>query len=123
MFNFEKLEVYQNAVEFAIEVYKLTKRFPKEETYGLINQLRRAAVSISLNIAEGSGRTKKEFKHFLSMSRTSAFECVPLLQISLNQEYISKTEHQEFYEKCETLSRLLNGLIKAILKEKVCEYH
>lgn len=66
---FENLRVYQEALDFSDRVYKATKKFPKAETFLLTNQLRRAAISIVLNIAEGSGRTKKEFKHFLNMGQ------------------------------------------------------
>lgn len=64
MFNFEKLKVYEEALILATDVYKLTKSFPKSETFGITSQLRRASVSISLNIAEGTSRTKKDFRHF-----------------------------------------------------------
>ena len=71
-FEFEKLGVYQKALEFIDQVYALTRTFPKEERFGLIDQFRRAAVSIALNIAEGSGGTKTEFKHFLIIARRSS---------------------------------------------------
>jgi molybdopterin synthase sulfur carrier subunit len=73
-FNFERLEVYQKAVAFANEIYKITKNFPKSEIYGITNQIRRASVSISLNIAEGSGRSKREFRHLISALITSLNE-------------------------------------------------
>ncbi|MBI5573632.1 MAG: four helix bundle protein [Elusimicrobia bacterium] len=114
MFDFEKLEVYQKAIIFANDIYNLTKKFPKTETFGVIDQLRRASVSISLNIAEGSGRTKKDFKHFAVMARTSVLECVPLLKISLLQKYITDNEEKNYYQKCEELSRMLCGLIRSL---------
>lgn len=81
-FDFEKLEVYKKVINFANDVYNLTKRFSKEEQFGITSQIRRAAISISLNITEGSGRSKREFKHYILMVRTSAQECIPLLKIS-----------------------------------------
>ncbi len=89
-FDFEKLDVYQKALNYANDIYNLTKYFPSEDRFEITSQLRRASLSISLNIAEGSGRTKKEFKHFLLIARTSAQECVPLLTIAQMQEYIEK---------------------------------
>lgn len=67
MFNFEKLSVYQKSIALVDEVYSLTEAWPKSETFGITSQFRRAVVSVSLNIAEGSGRTKKDFRHFLDM--------------------------------------------------------
>jgi four helix bundle protein len=113
-FNFEKLEVYKKAVDFANKIYNLTKKFPKEEIFGITNQLRRAAISVSLNIAEGSGRSKKEFRHFLIMARTSVQECIPLLEISSMQNYITKDEKLEYYNRCEELSKMLCGLINSL---------
>ena len=113
-FDFEKLEVYKKAINFANDVYNLTKRFPKEEQFGITSQIRRAAFSISLNIAEGSGRSKKEFKHYILMSRTSAQECVPMLKISLLQGYINNNEMENFYKKCEELSKMLCGLFNSL---------
>ncbi|MBI5466493.1 MAG: four helix bundle protein, partial [Candidatus Kerfeldbacteria bacterium] len=73
---FEELIVYQKGLTVVDSIYHLTKSFPREETFLLVSQLRRAAISIVLNIAEGSGRTKKEFQHFLNTSRTSCYECI-----------------------------------------------
>lgn len=69
MFKFEELRIYQESFQFCNEVYILSQSFHKEEVFGLTNQLRRAAVSISLNIAEGSSKSKKEFRHFLDIAR------------------------------------------------------
>lgn len=113
-FDFEKLEVYKKSVDFANEVYNFTKKFPKDEQFGITSQIRRAAISISLNIAEGSGRSKKEFRHFVIMARTSVQECIPLLEISFLQNYITKDEKLKYYGKCEELSKMLCGLINSL---------
>ena len=113
-FDFEKLEVYQEAVEFASNLYQLTQKFPPAELFGLTSQLRRAGVSVSLNIAEGSGRLKKEFKQFLRVSRTSLYECISILQIALRQKYIAAEEYQQFYAQGERLAKRINALMKSI---------
>lgn len=114
MFNFEKLEVYNKSNDFVNEVYSLTKDFPKEELFGLISQFRRAAVSISLNISEGSSRGKKEFSRFIDMSRGSIFECVTILQISLKQGYLKQDKFAELNNKLTDLSKMLSGLKRSI---------
>jgi len=113
-FDFEKLEVYKKAIDFANDIYNLTKKFPKDEQFGITSQLRRAAISISLNIAEGSGRSKKEFRHFAIMARTSVQECIPLLEISYLQNYITEEERLKYYSRCEELSKMLCGLINRL---------
>jgi four helix bundle protein len=113
-FDFEKLEVYKKALEFANEVYNLTKGYPKDELFGMVSQIRRAAVSISLNIAEGSDRSKKEFKHYVLMARTSAQECIPLLKLASLQGYITNEQVDSYYRKCEELSKMLCGLYKSL---------
>lgn len=102
-FNFERLEVYKDAIEFANQIYEITKSFPKSETFGISNQLRRASISIPSNIAEGSTRGKKEFIHFLNIALGSTHECVPLLEISMRQEYVN---HKSFSELIETLHKI-----------------
>jgi len=115
MFKFENLHVYQDAIEFVHLIYNYTKVFPKDELFGITSQLRRAALSIVLNIAEGTSRTKKDFQHFINIARGSCFECAAILQIAFEQEYISKKEYDLAYEKCEILSKRLNAL-KSSLK-------
>jgi len=109
-FDFEKLEVYKKALVFANEVYNFTKKFPKDEQFGIISQMRRAVVSVSLNLAEGSGRSQREFKHYILMARTSIQECIPLLRISHLQGYISSEELDIYYKRCEELAKMLCGL-------------
>ncbi|KKP85589.1 MAG: S23 ribosomal protein [Candidatus Roizmanbacteria bacterium GW2011_GWA2_35_8] len=110
MFNFENLRVYKDSIDLVNVVYEITKKYPKEELFGITNQFRRAAVSISLNIAEGSSRTKKDFKHFLSLARGSCFECVAIATISKAQTYISDTEFEKIYEICLILSKMISKL-------------
>ena len=86
---FEKLLVYRKALDLVDKIYSLTSKLPKEEDFVLTSQLRRAAISIVLNIAEGSGRTKKEFGHFINIARTSCYECGAALQIALRRNYIT----------------------------------
>jgi len=114
MLNFEKLDVYQEAVKFARDIYKLTRNFPKTEIFGLTGQLRRASVSISLNIAEGTSRSKKEFSHFLDMARGSCYECIPLLEIAFQLAYITQSDHDNFYTRVDNLARRLNALKKSL---------
>ena len=113
-FNFEKLDVYNKANEFVNDIYLLTKTFPEDEMFGLTSQLRRAAVSISLNIAEGSARTKKDFNRFIDMARGSIFECVTILRIALKQEYLNQKRYIDIEEKLTDLSKMLSGLKRSI---------
>lgn len=91
-------------------IYVLTERWPKDELFGLTNQLRRAAVSIALNIAEGSSRTKKDFRHFLDLARGSCYECVAILTIAVNRQYITNEQHSACYEQANKLARMTNAL-------------
>ena len=109
-FNFEKLEVYNDAVELANQTYEITKTFPRSEIFGITNQVRRAAISIPSNIAEGSSRGKKEFIHFLNIALGSAYECVPLLEISKRQEYFSHESHSELIDELHKISAKVSAL-------------
>lgn len=82
---FKKLTVWQRSIQFVSLIYKITSGFPKEEKYGLVDQIRRAAVSICLNIAEGSGAgSDPEFIRFLRMAQRSAYEVIAALEIAIN---------------------------------------
>jgi four helix bundle protein len=113
-FNFENLDVYREAVELAIRIYLITKSFPKKEWFGIVSQLRRAAVSISSNIAEGSSRTKKEFAHFLNISLGSIYECVPLIEISKRQGFIDQACFDSLYAELHRISAKINALKKSL---------
>ena len=110
MVNFEKLNVYHDAIALARSIYSLTKNFPKEEIFGVISQLRRAAVSVSINVAEGSSRSKKEFAHFIDISRGSCYELIALLRISADLNFISSKEQEKTYQEIELLIKKLNAL-------------
>lgn len=89
MHNLKELKIWNKAIELATEVYQITADFPKEEKYGLTAQIRRSAVSVPSNIAEGAGRnTNKEFNHFLGISNGSSYELQTQLIISRNLDLI-----------------------------------
>lgn len=112
-FIFEKLEVYQRAVDFAEKIDTLSKQFAGRGHYHLIDQLRRAALSISLNIAEGNGRWHtKDRKNFFWIARGSVFECVPLVELCRRQELMSEEICAELKAELEVLSKMLTALVK-----------
>ena len=116
-FRFEKLEVWQLAREFVGEIYGITRKFPKDEIFGLISQLRRAATSILLNIAEGSDRKSDiDFRRFLRMSLTSLEEVISGLYISLDQNFINQKDFEKLYEDAQRLAAKLNALIRSLNK-------
>jgi len=116
-FKFEDLKVYQRALDFIDMVYKLSDTFPKTERYALSSQFSRAAVSIALNIAEGSSDTDKQFNRFLQMALDSLNECVVCSTIAKRQNYISALADNEIREKLVELSKMITGLQK-YLKNK-----
>lgn len=111
-FRFEKFEIWHQARKFANTVYSITKSFPKEERYGLVDQLRRAAVSIALNIAEGSdGRSDLDFRRFLRLSMGSLEEVVTAFYIAKDQTYINQKKFDILYEEANILAARINKLI------------
>lgn len=115
-FNFEKLQIWNEARELVMEVYKLTTNFPKEEMFGLTSQLRRAAVSVLLNLAEGANRSsKKEKGRFYEMSHTSIDEVVAGLYVSLDLGYVSQKDFDKHYELLSRQAAKTVALKKSIL--------
>ena len=111
-FSFEDLDVWALALDLAEKVYIKTKTFPNEETYGLVSQLRRASISVSLNIAEGKGRySRKEFKQFLFVARGSLYETITLMKICVRLKYLSENEYGDLIQYCERIQSKISGLI------------
>lgn len=107
----QKLEAWSKSIELVTEVYKRSEHFPKEERYGLTGQIRRAAVSIPANIAEGAGRrSQKEFLHFLSNSQGSASELETELIIANNLGYLDEASFARLIGQLERIGRLITGL-------------
>lgn len=107
---FEDLAVWQKSIDFSVDIYQITKGFPNEEKFGLVSQLRRAAVSISSNIAEGSTRGSKEFAHFLSITLSSIAEVKTQLIIAQRVGYLNKEETKKLITNLDELGRMSNGL-------------
>ena len=115
MFNFEKLETWHEAIAFADIVYHLTRSFPAEERFGLTNQMRRAAVSISSNLAEGCSRSSKaDYARFVEIATGSVFEVVSQATIGRNQGFLNPNDYEQLYGAAEKQSRMLSGLRKSL---------
>lgn len=116
LFPFEKLRVWQSARDFVKEVYRVTRKFPASETYGLISQINRAAVSVAANLAEGSGRTsRKDQAHFSQLAYGSLMEVACLLIVSVDLEIVESAVEQSLRSKIEGISAQLNALRNAQL--------
>ena len=110
--DYTKLDVWLESGKFTNLLYNISKQFPKEEIYGLTNQMRRCAVSVPSNIAEGCGRqTSKDTIHFLHISRGSSYELETQCFLALDQIYINETQFNEVFVLIQTCKRLLNGFI------------
>lgn len=119
MFGFERLKVWEQAIEFADRVYEVSKLFPDAERFGLTSQMRRAAVSISSNIAEGSSRSSEtDFARFVEISYGSLMEVVSQSRIAQRQHMMSDKDQQDLYRRAEELSRMLSGLRAKLRAEK-----
>ena len=114
MSGYKQLQVYQRGYAAAKRVYRMTERYPKEERYGITDQMRRASVSIALNIAEGYARreSQQEFKRFLMMAMGSSNEMIVLLDFSKDLGYIDAQTHAKASQEYDEISRMLNELIQ-----------
>lgn len=110
-------------MDLVMDCYRATKTFPKEELYGLTNQLRRAAVSVPANIAEGQGRqTTKAFINYLSIAYGSLCELETQIRIASRLEYVNPQTTSDMLEKAAEIGRMLNGLMRS-LKKKLTTDH
>ena len=112
---YNDLIAWQKAMVVVKEIYSVSKNFPKEEIYGLTSQLRRAAVSIPSNIAEGQGRgSKNEFIHFLGNAKGSLFEVQTQVHIAKELSYIDQKQAKHLIETSDEVGRIINGLLNSL---------
>ncbi|HEY7837001.1 MAG TPA: four helix bundle protein [Terriglobales bacterium] len=113
--SYSDLVVWQKAMALVTEIYRLTAEFPARELYGLADQMRRAAVSVPSNIAEGQGRlSHKDFRLFLGHARGSLLELATQIQIAMNVQYLTRENGNRVLEQSTEVGRILNGLIAAM---------
>ncbi len=113
--NFKDLRIWQESIELVEEIYRISKEFPKEELYGIVNQIRRSAVSLPSNIAEGFVRYhNKEFKQFLFIALASSAEVEAQLIVSNKLKYITKRKLDELSNRIDKLNRMIMALIKRL---------
>ena len=118
--HYQQLIAWQKAIALVTEVYSATKSFPRDEIYGLTSQIRRAAVSVPSNIAEGQGRaTRGEFVQFLGYARGSLCEVETQIVIAANLHYIAPDSRERLSDRITELGRILNGLIASLEKRTV----
>ena len=112
---YRDLVVWKKSMELVTEIYKMTKTFPKEEIYGLASQIRRCAISVPSNIAEGYGRrSTDDYLRFLRIAISSLYEIQTQIEIALNLKYLPDNKFQQIYESTREIERMLSSLIKKI---------
>ena len=118
MKSYKDLIVWQKAISLCVRVYQITDSFPKSEIYGLTSQIRRSAVSIPSNIAEGHSRGHKEYIQFLKIAFGSGAELETQLFIALQIKYLTQQEYNDLNLLLEEIMKMLNKLISVLLKSK-----
>ena len=118
VYPFEKLEAWTEAKKLSLEVYKLTIKFPGDEKFGMVDQMRRASVSVCCNIAEGSARrTKKDQAHFYTMAYSSLMELLNLITISEELKYLSLVNYHAMRSQIEIVSKKLYALRSSVINQ------
>lgn len=118
IFSFEKLKVWQDAVQLSKEVYTITSTFPSDEKFGLVSQIRRATNSIAANLAEGTARiTNKDKAHFTTIAFSTTMEVLNHIILSKELKFISEEKYLELRERIYKISNMLNALRKAQLNK------
>lgn len=112
--SYKDLEVWKFSIKLTNAVYDVTSGFPKEELFGLTSQMRRAAVSIASNIAEGSVRSRKEFVQFITISRGSLAELETQLIVAHHRKYLSQEQYNDLTAIAESISRMLMKLVQSL---------
>jgi four helix bundle protein len=112
--NYRDLRVWQQAVDCCVEIYRATDSFPGREAFGLSSQMRRAAVSVASNVAEGFGRSNKDFARFLQMAMGSIAELETQLEIACQVGYLSTEEHAHLVADLATIGKQLNVLLQRV---------
>lgn len=114
-FKFENLEVWNKAIDLATDIHYLTRKWPKEEMFNLTSQIKRAADSVALNLAEGStGNTNPEFRRFCGIANRSGIEVVSCLHLAIRRDLINQKEFNEMYMQMTVLIRMIQGLKKSL---------
>jgi four helix bundle protein len=117
MKDFKNLKVWQKGIKLVVDIYKTSKLFPQEELYGLTSQMRRSAVSIPSNIAEGAGRgSNKEFNRFLDISLGSSFELETQIILAHELEFISDNDFNTLTDKVQEEQKMITGLQKSVYR-------
>jgi four helix bundle protein len=118
--DFKSLKIWQKGIKLVVDIYKLTKVFPQEELYGLTSQMRRSAISIPSNIAEGSGRNSdKDFNRFLDISLGSSFELETQIIIARELEFLSSEDFLKLSDKVQEEQKMITGLQKSLRQLQV----
>jgi four helix bundle protein len=111
----QRLDLWTRSVDFVVEIYRLTEKFPKEEKFGLTSQLRRAAVSVAANVAEGAGKTsRKDFMRYLSNSQGSTSEIETELLIALRLNYLDEADFKILSKDLDDVGRMITGLSRSL---------
>lgn len=111
---FRDLDVWQKAHKFVLDIYQVTADYPRSEQFGLINQMRRAAVSICANIAEGNKKSTKDYLRFLDISQGSLEESKYYLLLSCDLGYFTNEQFKQKYSEAEDIGRMLNALSRSL---------
>lgn len=118
LFSHEQLDMWQFSMDFVTDIYKLLNRFPERERFSLTSQIRRAAISIPSNIAEGSSRfSEKEKIHFNEIALGSLAEVICQLDIALRVGYISQEEFNQFKSKASTIGKMISGYRRSMINK------
>lgn len=118
--HFTQLEAWKVAHQLSLEIYRVTKSFPRDERFGIIDQLRRASASITANIAEGWGRYHYADRNkFYYQARGSSYEVQSFLHLARDLGYVDDTVFQQLYNLAERSAKIINGLIRAVDNRKL----